>query len=148
MQVNERIKKISDVKLFNNHNDKTFDDKEVKNLAEFILEKSITQNSPDNDPYWDNQCKVLLKALLLYIFHEVKSEQQNYSILFQMIDDMEGVEILFEELEKKNPDHISLKYYTEYRNASPNTRSSVQATLFTRLNSLDIESLLSETEEF
>ena len=137
MQVND----ISDVKLFNSHNDKTFDDKEVEKLAEFILEKSITKNSPDNDSFWDNQCKVLLKAVLLYIFHEVKSDQQNYSMLSKILDGTEAVEILFEKLEKKNPEHIAIKYYKVYQNTSLSTRRSVQATLVTKLQSFNIELL-------
>lgn len=111
------------------------------NLKEFDIEKSISEKASNCDPYWDDMCKVLLKALLLYMFHEFKSEKQNFSMLFQLLSNMKEVEIFFEGLENKNPEHIALKYYKVYRNTPLSTRGSVQATLITRLKSLNIESL-------
>lgn len=134
MQEKEKIKRKKDIRLFKNDND-------VERLAEFIIKKDIYGSSTAYDPYWDNQTEVLIKALLLYIFHEIATEKQTYSMLLEMLDCIDATEILFENLKKKKPDHIALKYYKEYENIPVKTRVSVITNLRVKLESLDIESL-------
>lgn len=134
MQENEKLQAMFNVMRFE------INDMDIENLAEFILRKSISEKASNCDPYWDDMCKVLLKALLLYMFHEFTPEKQNFSILLQVLSNMEVVKNFFEGLDK-NHEHIALKYYKVYRNTPLSTRRSVQATLVERLKSLDIESL-------
>ena len=66
-------------------------------------------------------------------------------------DDMylSPLDILFEKLEVKNPEHIALKYYRDYRSGSAKTLKSIQITLASRLEKFNLESLskLTMTDE-
>lgn len=131
MQKNRKLQAMLNVMRFE------ISDKDIEDLAEFILGKSISEKVSNCDPYWDDMCKLLLKVLLLYMFHELKPEKQNFSMLLQLLSNMEVVEIFFEGFDK-NHEHIALKYYEIYRNTPLSTRRSVQATLVERLKGLDM----------
>ena len=53
---------------------------------------------------------------------------------------------LFDRLEMKNPEHIALKYYRNYRSGSAKTLKSIQITLVARLEKFNLESLASITQ--
>jgi type IV secretion system protein VirD4 len=52
---------------------------------------------------------------------------------------------LFERLEMRNPEHIALKYYRDYRSGSGKTLKSIQITLAARLEKFNLESLAALT---
>jgi type IV secretion system protein VirD4 len=55
------------------------------------------------------------------------------------------LDILYDRLEMRNPDHIALKYYRDYRSGSAKTLKSIQITLAARLEKFNLESLASLT---
>ena len=48
---------------------------------------------------------------------------------------------LFDRLEMRDPEHIALKYYRNYRSGSGKTLKSIQITLVSRLEKFNLESL-------
>ena len=62
-------------------------------------------------------------------------------------DDMYSspLDLLFERLEEKNPEHIALKYYKDYHSGSAKTLKSIQITLAARLEKFNLQSLASLT---
>jgi len=52
---------------------------------------------------------------------------------------------LFERLEMRNPDHIAVKYYHDYRAGAGKTLKSIQITLAARLEKFNLESLAALT---
>ncbi len=56
---------------------------------------------------------------------------------------------LFDRLEMRNPEHIALKYYRNYRSGSGKTLKSIQITLVSRLEKFNLESLsgITQTDE-
>lgn len=66
-------------------------------------------------------------------------------------EDLEDVyrstlDILFERLEMRNPEHIALKYYRSYHSGSGKTLKSIQITLISRLEKFNLESLAGITQ--
>ena len=57
-----------------------------------------------------------------------------------------ALDILFERLEMRNPEHIALKYYRNYHSGSGKTLKSIQITLISRLEKFNLDSLASITQ--
>ena len=53
---------------------------------------------------------------------------------------------LFDRLEMRDPEHIALKYYRNYRSGSGKTLKSIQITLVSRLEKFNLESLAGMTQ--
>ena len=94
---------------------------------------------------------MLLLALVLYLHYEAPPEEQNFPMVMEMLragevrEDDETYESpldeLFNRLEMRNPDHIAVKYYRDYRSGSAKTLKSIQITLAARLEKFNLESL-------
>lgn len=99
---------------------------------------------------------MLLLALVFYLHYEAPEDEQNFPMVMEMIragevrEDMEDyrspLDELFDRLEMKNPEHIALKYYRNYRSGSAKTLKSIQITLVARLEKFNLESLASITQ--
>jgi type IV secretion system protein VirD4 len=67
----------------------------------------------------------------------VKEDDDNYK---------SALDILFERLAMRNPEHIALKYYRSYHSGSGKTLKSIQITLISRLEKFNLESLAGITQ--
>ena len=71
---------------------------------------------------------MLYTALIGYIYYETPTNEQNFSTLVEMINAMEvreddesfknAVDLLFDALEQKDPDHFALRQYKKYKLAA------------------------------
>jgi type IV secretion system protein VirD4 len=96
-----------------------------------------------------------LLALIFYLKYEAPPDEQNFSMVMEMLrssevkeDDENFVSVLdelYERLEMRDPDHIALKYYRSYRSGSGKTLKSIQITLAARLDKFNLESLAALT---
>ncbi len=99
---------------------------------------------------------MLLLALIFYLHYEAPEEEQNFPMVMEMIragevkeDDDEflsPLDMLFERLEMRDPEHIALKYYRSYHSGSAKTLKSIQITLISRLEKFNLESLAGITQ--
>ena len=90
------------------------DDREVLTLIENLIQNTTPSHSKSSDPFWEKSETALLQALMLYLLHEAPPEEQNFSMVMEMIaaaevhedDDnyQSPLDILFERLEI-SPDH-------------------------------------------
>ena len=84
--------------------------------------------SKGGDDFWLKAETLLYTALIGYIHYEAPEEEQNFSTLLEMINAMEvreddeefknPVDLMFEELEKQNPDHFAVRQYAKYKLAA------------------------------
>ena len=103
------------------------------------------------DPYWDNMASMLLKALMLFLYEEAPSYEQNFAMVNQLLreatvkenseEEMSIVDELFEELRYKHPHSIALYYYDQYRDGSAKTLKSIKSTLVSKIEKFIIPSL-------
>ena len=99
---------------------------------------------------------MLLKALVCYLHYEAPPDEQNFSMVMEMIragdvkEDNEEyqsvLDELFERLEERNPEHIALKYYRAYHSGSAKTLKSIQISLVSRLEKFNLDSLAGITQ--
>ena len=134
-------------------------DNDVQKLVTNLFKSTTPKGSQSNDPFWDTAASMLLLALIFYLWYEAPEEEQNFTMVMEMLragdvkedDDMylSTLDVLFEKLEASNPEHIALKYYRDYHSGSAKTLKSIQITLASRLEKFNLESLskLTMTDE-
>ncbi|NME45582.1 type IV secretory system conjugative DNA transfer family protein, partial [Faecalicoccus pleomorphus] len=92
-----------------------------------------------------------LMALIFYLKYEAPEEEQNFSMVMEMLrygevhedDDFyqSPLDILFNKLEMKDPNHIAVKYYKDYHSGSAKTLKSIQITLAARLEKFNLDAV-------
>lgn len=134
-------------------------DNDVQRLVTNLFKATTPKGSQSNDPFWDTAASMLLLALVFYLYHEAPEDEKNFPMVMEMLragevrEDDDGyqspLDELFERLEMRNPDHIAVKYYKDYRSGSAKTLKSIQITLAARLEKFNLASLaaLTATDE-
>ena len=102
---------------------------------------------------------MLLLALMFYLHYEAPEDEQNFPMVMEMIRAGEvkedndyyqsPLDELFDKLERRDPEHIAVKYYRNYREGSAKTLKSIQITLVSRLEKFNLTSLagITQTDE-
>ena len=129
-------------------------DNDIQRLVTNLFKNTTPKGSQSQDPFWDQAATMLLLALIFYLHYEAPPEEQNFPMVMEMIragevredDEKSALDILFERLEMRNPEHIALKYYRSYHSGSGKTLKSIQITLISRLEKFNLESLASITQ--
>ena len=95
--------------------------------------------------------KLYYTALIAYIWYEAPEEEQNFAMLIDMIDASEAreddenfknaVDLLFDELEEKDPNHFAVRQYKKYKLAAGKTAKSILISCGARLAPFDIKEL-------
>ena len=101
------------------------------------------------DPFWEKAETLLYCALIGYIHYEAPVEEQNFATLIEFINAMEvreddedfknPVDIMFDNLEKKNPKHFAVRQYRKYKLSAGKTAKSINISAGARLAVFDIE---------
>ena len=132
------------------------DDNDIQKLVTNLFKATTPKGSQSSDPFWDTAAETLLLALIFYLWHEAPEDEQNFSMVMEMLragevkedDDnyVSPLDILFNQLEIENPNHIAIKYYRDYRSGSGKTLKSIQITLASRLEKFNLDSVSSLTQ--
>ena len=103
------------------------------------------------DEFWTKAETLLYCALIGYIHYEAPVEEQNFSTLIEFINAMEvreddeefknPVDLMFEELAQKDPNHFAVRQYAKYRLAAGKTAKSILVSCGARLAPFDIAEL-------
>ena len=135
------------------------DDREVLTLIENLIQNTTPSHSKSSDPFWEKSETALLQALMLYLLHEAPAEEQNFSMVMEMIaaaevhedDDnyQSPLDILFERLEMREPDSIACKQYRIFKQAAGKTAKSILVSVGVRLAAFNLSSIakLTMTDE-
>ena len=131
------------------------DDNDAQRLVTNLFKATTPKNSTNSDPFWDRAAQMLLMALVLYLHHEAPPEEQNFSMVMELLASGEvkenndsfqsPLDILFNHLSIREPNHIAVKYYNFYRSGAGKTLKSIQITLMARLEKFNLYSLASMT---
>ena len=131
------------------------EDNDVQRLVTNLFKSTTPKGAQTQDPFWDTAASMLLMALMFYLKYEAPKDEQNFPMVMEMLragevrEDDDGyqspLDELYDRLEMRNPDHIAIKYYRDYRSGSAKTLKSIQITLAARLEKFNLESLASLT---
>ncbi len=126
-------------------------DNDVQRLVTNLFKSTTPKESQSQDPFWDKAAEMLLLSLIFYLKHEAPEEEQNFEMVMELLragdvkedddDYVSALDMLFNRLETRNPNHIALKYYRSYHSGSGKTLKSIQVTLQSRLEKFNLESM-------
>ena len=131
------------------------DDKDVLKLITNLIRNTTPKGAQSNDPFWEKSETALLEALCLYLINEAPDEDQNFSMVMEMIvaaepkeddeDYISPLDQLFIELENDKPESLALKQYKIYKQAAGKTAKSILISVGVRLAAFNLESIASLT---
>ena len=134
-------------------------DNDVQKMVTNLFKATTPKGSQSNDPFWDTAASMLLMALVFYLWYEAPEDEKNFPMVMEMLragevredDDsyQSPLDELFDRLEMRDPNHIAVKYYKDYRSGSAKTLKSIQITLASRLEKFNLSSVaaLTATDE-
>lgn len=103
------------------------------------------------DDFWLKAETLLYTALIGYIHYEAPEDEQNFATLIEMLGSMvtreddedyqNPVDLMFEELEQREPAHFALRQYRKYKLAAGKTAKSILISCGARLAPFDIQEL-------
>lgn len=135
------------------------DDKDVLRLIASLIKNTTPKGSQSQDPFWAKSETALLQALMLYLLHEAPIEEQNFSMIMEMLgsaqvkeedEDYESpLDILFERLEMRDPESIAVKQYQIYKQAAGKTAKTILVSVGVRLADFNLQQIanLTSTDE-
>lgn len=110
-------------------------DEDAIKLAHAIVHNTKPKDGAGSaDKFWDDSSAMLISAILLYLLYEAPPEEQNFSTLMYMIlncqlseSDMGSnpLEMLFQELEDRDPEHPAVLQFKSFQLGSTKTLQSV-----------------------
>ena len=131
------------------------DDKDVLKLINNLIRNTTPKGAQSSDPFWEKSETALLQALMLYLLHEAPPEEQNFSMIMEMLgsaqvkeDDEEyqsPLDILFERLEMRNPESIAVKQYAICKQAAGKTAKSILISVGVRLAAFNLKQIANLT---
>ena len=103
------------------------------------------------DEFWTKAETLLYTALIGYLHYEAPAEEQNFATLLEFINAMEvreddeefknPVDLMFDELKERDPNHFAVRQYAKYRLAAGKTAKSILVSCGARLAPFDIAEL-------
>lgn len=123
-------------------------EKDILKLVTVLIANTKGEGKSGDD-FWVKAETLLYTALIGYIYYEAPADEQNFSTLVEMINAMEvreddesfknAVDLLFDALEQKDPDHFALRQYKKYKLAAGKTAKSILISCGARLAPFDIK---------
>lgn len=131
-------------------------DKDVLKLITNLIRNTTPKGSSPNDPFWEKSETALLEALMLYLYHYAPEDEQNFTMVMEMLnyaevkEDEEDYESpldeLFKRLEMIDSNSLALKQYKIYKQAAGKTAKSILISVGVRLAAFNLEELASLTK--
>ena len=154
-----------DVKVFNLINPSDSDgynpfvyirtDEDVVKLISNLIQNTTPKNAQQSDPFWEKSEIALDTALMLYLLHEAPPEEQNFETMMFLIENAAAMEddetfqspvdILFEILEERYPEHIAVKQWKIFKQASGKTAKSILISAAVRLAAFNLPEIAKMT---
>ena len=134
-------------------------EKDILKLVNTIIANTKGDGEKSGEDFWVKAEKLYYTALIGYIWYEAPDEEKNFTMLLEMINASEAreddedfqnpVDLMFERLEEKDPEHFAVKQYKKYKLAAGKTAKSILISCGARLAPFDIKELrdLMETDE-
>lgn len=134
-------------------------EKDILKLVNTIIANTKGDGEKSGEDFWVKSERLFYCALIGYIHYEAPEEEKNFTTLLEMINASEAreddpefqspVDLIFERLEEKDPEHFAVRQYKKFLLSAGKTRSSILISCGARLAPFDIKELreLMETDE-
>ena len=125
-------------------------EKDILKLVTTLIANTKGEGKAGDD-FWVKAETLLYTALIGYIHYEAPVEEQNFSTLIEFINAMEvreddedfknPVDLMFDELKKRKPDHFAVRQYAKFKLSAGKTAKSILISCGARLAPFDIPQL-------
>ena len=126
-------------------------EKDILKLVNTIIVNTKGDGDKSGEDFWGKAEKLYYTALIGYIWYEAPDHEKNFTTLLEMINASEAreddetfknpVDVMFDELEARDPDHFAVKQYRKYKLAAGKTAKSILISCGARLAPFDIQEL-------
>jgi len=126
-------------------------EKDILKLVNTIIANTKGDGDKSGEDFWVKAEKLYYQALIGYIWYEAPEEEKNIITLLEMINASEAreddenfknaVDLMFDELEQREPEHFAVRQYKKYKLAAGKTAKSILISCGTRLAPFDIAEL-------
>ena len=127
------------------------DEKDILKLVNTLIANTKGSGEKSGEDFWVKAERLLYCALIGYIHYEAPDAERNFTTLLEMINASEAreddsefqspVDLMFERLEEKDPEHFAVKQYKKFLLSAGKTRSSILISCGARLAPFDIKEL-------
>lgn len=103
-------------------------EKDILKLVNTIIVNTKGDGDKSGEDFWVKAEKLYYTALIGYIWYEAPDHEKNFTTLLEMINASEAreddetfknpVDVMFDELEARDPDHFAVKQYRKYKLAA------------------------------
>ena len=126
-------------------------EKDILKLVNVIIANTKGDGEKSSEDFWVKSERLLYCALIGYIWYEAEPEERNFITLLDLLNACEAreddetyqspVDILFDDLAKRQPDHFAVKQYVKFKMAAGKTLKSILVSCGARLAPFDIKEL-------
>lgn len=126
-------------------------EKDILKFVNTLIVNTKGEGQSGTEDFWVKAEKLLYQAYIGYIWYECVEEERNMASLLEMIQASEtreeeetfqnAIDLLFEELAERDPEHFAVKQYKKYKLAAGKTAKSILISCGARLAPFDIKEL-------
>ena len=126
-------------------------EKDILKLVNTLIDNTKGEGEKSGEDFWIKAERLYYTALIGYIYYEAPDEEKNMTTLLEMINASEAreddenfknpVDLMFDRLEEKDPEHFAVKQYKKYKLAAGKTAKSILISCGARLAPFDIKEL-------
>ena len=126
-------------------------EKDILKLVTTIIANTKGEGEKSFEDFWVKAEKLLYTALIAFIWYEGDEEEKNLNTLLDLLNESETreedetyqnpVDMMFQELEERDPQHFAVRQYKKYKMAAGKTAKSILISCGARLAPFDIAEL-------
>jgi len=126
-------------------------EKDILKLVTTIIANTKGEGEKSTEDFWIKAEKLLYTALIAFIWYEGDEEEKNLNTLLDLLNESETreedetyqnpVDMMFQELEGREPQHFAVRQYKKYKMAAGKTAKSILISCGARLAPFDIAEL-------
>jgi len=126
-------------------------EKDILKLVSTIIANTKGEGEKSSEDFWVKAERLYYTALIGYIFYEGREDEKNFITFLDMINASDAreddedyknpVDLMFEKLAKKDPEHFAVLQYSKFKMAAGKTAKSILVSCGARLSPFDIREL-------
>lgn len=128
-------------------------------LVDTFIQNTTDKNKKGGDAFWENSEKLLLTALVLYVWHEYPEEKQTMEAVVRLLSMAEinendtatnpqsPLDRLFDELGRNDPNNLAVRYYKEFKLGGVKTLKSILISVAVRMQTFKLPDVMYLTSE-
>lgn len=132
-------------------------EEDVQKMVTFLFQATTPKGSAQaQDPFWNETAEMLLMAFCFYLYFEAPEDERSFGMVMELLRGCAGegdeaqrtdsvTDTLFANLERRNPNHIAVRYYSHYKAAPQKTRDSIRIVLASHLSKFELPAIIELT---